>query len=252
MKKSLVFICAVILSSSTMADHHAPTYTALEMFSCNFMPGKDRDDMLDWATKWDERATEIFSAPYVGMLNTPFLMNPTDQQHDIYWVGVSPSFAALGAIQDDYNAKASKLQAALERVVDCDSHAMFAVTTVRDNNNPEIPSNGVATFQACSISEGKTTADLLAADTKMNTFLNKINHESPRWRWWPISGGESANESDFFEVSGNTSLKQKGETMDNFVKNGGLAVQASIYRDLLQCNPMGTDLFTQVGGKMPN
>ena len=73
------------------------------------MPGKSHDDMLSWPKRWDERATEIFSAPYTGMLNTPFLMNPTDQKHDIYWVDVSPSFAALGAIQDDYNAKAAKL-----------------------------------------------------------------------------------------------------------------------------------------------
>ena len=74
--------------------------------------------MLAWAKRSEERATEIFSAPYTGMLNTPILMNPTDQQHDIYWVGVSPGFAALGAIRDDYNAKAAKLQAALERVLD--------------------------------------------------------------------------------------------------------------------------------------
>jgi len=207
MRKTLIFLCAFVFSTSTIADHHVPAYAALETFSCNFMLGKDRDDMLAWATRWDERATEIFSAPYMGMLNTPFLMNPTDQQHDIYWVGVSPSFAALGAVQDDYNAKAAKLQAALERIADCNSHAMFAVTTVRGNDNPELPSNGVATFQACSISEGKTTGDLLAADTKMNAFLDKINQESPMWRWWPISGMESANESDFFQVTGNTSLK---------------------------------------------
>ena len=252
MKKVITFFCAFVFSTSSIADHHIPAYAALETFACNFMPGKDRDDMLTWAAKWDERATEIFSAPYMGMLNSPFLMNPSDQQHDIYWVGVSPNFAALGAVQDDYNSKAGKLQNALQRVVDCDSHAMWALTTVRGNGNSAPPSNGVATFQACSLSDGKTVGDLLAADAKMNAFLDKINHESPMWRWWPISGLESATEADFFEVSGNTSLKQKGEMMDNFVKNGGLIAQASIYSDLIQCNPMGTDLFTLVGGKMPN
>mgnify|MGYP006977864360 CR=1 FL=1 len=141
------------------------------------MPGKDRDDLLAWAAKWDESATEIFSAPYTGMLNTPFLMNPTDQQHDIYWVGVSPDFTALGAVQDDYNAKAGNLQSALQRVVDCDSHAMWAVTTVRQNANSSLPSNGVATFSACTLAEGKTMEDMLAADAKMNAFLDKINHK---------------------------------------------------------------------------
>ena len=95
--------------------------------------------------------------------------------------------------------------------MDCDSHATFAVTTVRDNQNPVLPSNGVAAFRAHGISEGKITADLLAADAKMNTFLNKIDHKSPMWRWWPVSGSVSTNESDFFEVTGNTSLKQEAK-----------------------------------------
>lgn len=252
MKKILFFLCAFAFSTFSIADHHMPGYAALETFSCNYMPGKDREDLLAWAAKWDERAAEIFSAPYTGMLNTPFLMNPTDQQHDIYWVGVSPNFAALGAVQDDYNAKAGDLQGALQRVVDCDAHAMWALTTVRGDANSPLPSNGVATFTTCTLAEGKTMEDVLAADAKMNAFLDKINHESPMWRWWPISGLESANEADFFEVIGNNSLKQKGEMMDNFVKNGGLIAQASNYGDLMQCDPMGTDLFTVVGGKAPN
>ena len=252
MKKIISLLCALAFSASSIADHHIPDYAALETFSCNFMPGKDRDDLLAWAAKWDESATEIFSAPYTGMLNTPFLMNPTDQQHDIYWVGVSPDFTALGAVQDDYNAKAGNLQSALQRVVDCDSHAMWAVTTVRQNANSSLPSNGVATFSACTLAEGKTMEDMLAADAKMNAFLDKINQESAIWRWWPVSGLESTSEADFFEVTGNNSLKQKGAMMDNFVTNGGLIAQAAIYGDLLQCDAFGTDLFTVVGGKAPN
>ncbi len=252
MKKIIFLLCAFVFSASSNADHHIPQYAALETFSCNFMPGKNGDDLLAWSAKWDERATEIFSAPYMGMLNTPFLMNPTDQQHDIYWVGVSPDFTAMGAVQDDYNAKAGDLQRALLQVVDCDAHAMWAVTTVRGDANASLPDNGVATFSVCTLADGKTMEDLQAADAKMNAFLDKINHESSMWRWWPVSGQESASEIDFFEVTGNTSLKQKGAMMDNYVKNGGLIAEATNYDDLMHCDAFGTDLYTVVGGKASN
>jgi hypothetical protein len=96
-----------------------------------------------------------------------------------------------------------------------------------------------------------TMMDLAAADAQMNAFMDNIEQPSPRWRWWPVSGLNSENQMDFFSVSGNLSLQQKGQTMDNFVQNGGLQAQTEIYSDVMDCRAMGTSLFTRVGGNMP-
>ena len=249
--KRMCLIAAMAFSTSTaLASTPVPEYAALESFACNFQPGKDRSDMVKWAGKWNAAVKDIFSAPYMAMLLDPFLMNPADQQHDFYWVGYSPNFAAQGAIQDDWNAKAGKLADELLATADCDTHAIWAMTTTRDSGNATPPATGVLTFQACSMIGDTTMTDLAAKDAQMNAFMDSIGQQSPRWRWWPISGLSSANQMDFLSVSGNLTLQQKGQTMEDLVKNGGLQAQMEIYSDVMECNAMGTSLFTRVGGNM--
>jgi hypothetical protein len=154
-------------------------------------------------------------------------------------------------VQDDWNAKAGKLADELLKIADCDTHAIWAMTTTRGSGNTTPPATGVLTFQACSMVGDTTMMDLAAADAQMNAFMDNIEQLSPRWRWWPVSGLNSENQMDFFSVSGNLSLQQKGQTMDNFVQNGGLQAQTEIYSDVMDCRAMGTSLFTRVGGNMP-
>jgi hypothetical protein len=251
LNRMCLVIAMAVVSHTALANNPVPEYAALESFGCNFQPGKDRNDMVKWAGKWNAAAKDIFSAPYMAMLLDPFLMNPADQQHDIYWVGYSPNFAAQGAVQDDWNAKAGKLADELLKIADCDTHAIWAMTTTRGSGNTTPPATGVLTFQACSMVGDTTMMDLAAADAQMNAFMDNIEQPSPRWRWWPVSGLNSENQMDFFSVSGNLSLQQKGQTMDNFVQNGGLQAQTEIYSDVMDCRAMGTSLFTRVGGNMP-
>ena len=228
MKRILALLCMAMIASAAIADNHIPTYAAVETFGCKYKVDKNAGDMAAWASKGNKQAEKIYSEPYRAMMFTPFLTNPVDQPQDFYWVGVSPNFAAQGAIQDEWNAKGGKVAQELTTTVDCDSHATWAMTTVRSNENAAPPSSGVATFQACTMHEGKTMQDLKPADAKMNVFLDKIGQASPMWRWWPISGQRSASKIDFMTIAGQSSLKQKGASMDNFVKNGGLQVRSSI------------------------
>ena len=133
-----------------------------------------RNDMVKWAGKWNAAAKDIFSAPYMAMLLDPFLMNPADQQHDIYWVGYSPNCAAQGAVLDDWNAKAGKLADELLKIADCDTHAIWAMTTTRGSGNTTPPATGVLTFQACSMVGDTTMMDLAAAEAQMNAFMDNI------------------------------------------------------------------------------
>ena len=96
LNRMCLVIAMTVVSHTALANNPVPEYAALESFGCNFQPGKDRNDMVKWAGKWNAAAKDIFSAPYMAMLLDPFLMNPADQQHDIYWVGYSPNFAAQG------------------------------------------------------------------------------------------------------------------------------------------------------------
>ena len=125
--------------------------SSLETFACNFAKGKDLDDFLAVAKKWDRFADDGFSEPYEGFVLTPFYFN-ADNDADVYWVGVSPNFAAQGTTADEWMAKGSALQKAFDQVAPCQSHSQMASIAVRDINR----STGVVDFSACSLKPGAT------------------------------------------------------------------------------------------------
>ena len=116
MKRVFATAGALLLAAQgAFADHHLPQVQALETYACNFAKGKDLDDFLAVAKKWDRFADDGFSEPYEGFVLTPFYFN-ADTDADVYWVGVSPNFAAQGTTADEWMAKGAALQKAFDQV----------------------------------------------------------------------------------------------------------------------------------------
>ena len=111
MRNIFLAIIATLLASTSYADDHmpAPTMGAIETFACSFADGKGMNDFMKVAAKWDEFADDAFSAPYQGFVLTPYYS--ADMEHDLYWVGFSPSFTAQGKTAQEWMEKGSALQA---------------------------------------------------------------------------------------------------------------------------------------------
>ena len=61
MKKTLIFLCAFVFSTSTIADHHAPAASSpvLEAWECSYNPGKNLGDLMsarDYLVKQADKA----------------------------------------------------------------------------------------------------------------------------------------------------------------------------------------------------
>ena len=100
-----------------------PQGSALEIFQCNFADGKDLDDTLKVASKWDSWADDNYSIPYAGYVMTPFYQRKSDFPFDLFWLGITPSFKALGTAQDEWAAEGTKIAAEFDRVSPCPNHA---------------------------------------------------------------------------------------------------------------------------------
>jgi len=186
--------------------------------------------------------------PYQAYVLTPFYRNAQDQQHDFYWLGLSPSFEAQGTVQDEMRNKGQKYQAAFDEVSNCDGQSQWAMLRVKTSD--EGPSaEGAVSFEACTMLEGYTQEKMMAADEKMNAFMNKAGVSGNVVRWFPISGQSSASNVDFYQVTGSSSLTERGKNFDRAVKSGGLQMRNALYGDLVACSGRGTSLYLDVGGK---
>lgn len=248
MKKVLTVLCLSLMSATGIADHHAPSIGGIETYACNYNEGNGLDDVLSAAKKWNKFAGKNFSMPYQGYVLTPYYRNAQDQQHDFYWIGVSPSFEAQGTTQDEMLAKGARFQAAFDEVSNCDGQAQWAMMPVKTSEGGP-SAEGAVSFEACTMLEGATLAKMMAADVKMNAFMSKEGVTGNMMRWFPLSGQSSSFTADFYQVTGNNSLTERGKNFDRAVKSGGLQLRNALYGELVKCRGTGTSLYVSVGGK---
>ena len=99
MTKLFQAILIVIISYSIVSEETdlRPEGAALEIFQCNFSNGKDLDDTLKVASKWDEWADENYSVPYTGYVMTPFYQTKTDFPFDLLVSTIPNTFDAIKA-----------------------------------------------------------------------------------------------------------------------------------------------------------
>ena len=245
MKKIFLAMIATLFASTGHADDHmrAPTMGAIETFACNFADGKDMDDFVRVAAKWDDFADDAFSAPYQGFVLTSYYS--ADMEHDLYWVGFSPNFTAQGKTAQEWMEKGAALQAEFDAAAPCDAHSQFGYFPIYSSGTPT-PATGVVDFSGCSVKDGVSQQAIAAADAKMNAFIAELGINVTIGRWFPMHGTDFAG--DFIQASRFDSLAEKGEVYDKFIQAGGPQTQMALYGDLMICRDGPTSLYNAAGG----
>jgi len=240
----LVFIS---LSAFTEDMTLRPQGSALEIFQCNFANGKDLNDTLKVAAKWDAWADENYSVPYEGYVMTPFYQRKSDFPYDLFWLGVTPSFNALGIAQDEWAAKGTKLAEDFERVSPCPNHASIYSFAGRRPKN-ETP-NGYLTIRGCTNKEGSSQADYQAANAKLISYLDSIGVDAGIYYWFMGAGTGIDQAYDYLEVMTHSSMKEWGIMPDNFITGNPGPQDLDALRD---CDTPRVYSIQYVGGSTQN
>ena len=247
MKKLLSAIGLSLLSFGAIADDHAPSIFGIETYACNYNEGKTLEDLLSVSKKWDRFATKNFSMPYQGYVLTPYYRS-RENQHEVYWVGMSPNFEAQGTTQDEMRTKGAKLNEEFLEVLDCDMQSQWAAMMVMSGGD-SVPEEGTVSFQSCRMKEGATMEQMMMADAKMNALAEKIGITGGMLRWFPLGGQSSSFTGDYVQVTSNSSLAERGKNYDRAIASGLRQANASIYGELVECQGGSTSLYVSVGGK---
>ena len=228
------------------ADDHmqVPDYGGVEVFGCDFAEGKDIDDLLEVAKKWNGWASKNNSQPYSGYVLQPYYYDGLDD--DTYWVGFSPSLAAQGIVQSEWMSKGGKLQQEFDSVAPCKSHLQLAWIRVFDETENPSP-QGVVDAAGCTMLPGGSQEKLASADAKMNAFNAQIGNSIRVYRWYPMQGA-NADAPDFYQMQWYDSLEAKGAIADSFINNGGVQLQTALYGEIMQCEVGPSFLYNSVGG----
>ena len=121
-----LFLITLVAAQWSQADNHAaaPAYGGVEVYACDFADGKDMDDLMKVAKKWDKWAKKNHSKAYAGHVLTPFFSDGSDA--GVYWVGFSDSFSDQGIVLQEWLEKGGDLQKEFDSVIPCKSHSQLA------------------------------------------------------------------------------------------------------------------------------
>jgi hypothetical protein len=143
----------------------------------------------------------------------------------------------MGAGTDHWLTEGSEMGARFFEVMDCDSHTLFATMNVKQppENDDEDDNTFVLAFSDCSIKDGKTFEDYMAAQTEWNAYADEIGMVSGAWVMWPIWGNN---------VDADYSFKYLGSADDytglganyQLMAGGHWRKSSELFDDLVDCD----------------
>ena len=211
----------------------APT-PVVEIEGCKFNANKGMNELHSANTRFNAWADKSKMTDYTAFVATP-LFRGSDRTDDILWLGGWPNAAAMAR---DAALSATKeghdIDAAYDAVGKCGSHALYAEVVVRQPKTPP-PENGVATFRDCTVREGRTAEEAIAAVGQVAEYWAGRGSDEFSAVLFPLAGLPNDAHYTFKLVEGSGSMDAFGKGVDLYTAGGFRRVDELIGR-VIDCN----------------
>jgi hypothetical protein len=205
-------------AGSASAQQQQPA-GVVEVFTCNFNEGRDMDDLVAASNRFNTWADQNGATDYTAIIMTPYLFS--DQvTFDALWLGAWPNGTAMGAGEAKWLATGGQVRAAFEAAADCGSHALFAARIIRAPEGPPPESGGLTMFRNCTIREGRTGAEAIAALTEWSSYVAERGHAGFDAVLFPLAGESPDADYSFKAVHGFGSVGEMGRAIDLYTTGG--------------------------------
>lgn len=229
-KKAVSGSLAMLIAAwglSAQADNHgeAAKGVPVEFWSCSFNDGKNMGDFnkaIDAFNAWADKNDDS----QIAWVLTPEFFGP-ENTADIGWLGSWPDGNAWGKHQDAFDATGGKVMDGFMKAVTCNAHEM--ATSLGINAPKEPPKNGVVLFSQCTVAEGKSVEDAVAAHRQLAASMaGKAGPNS--WLFFPGSGSPSQGAAyQYWRVLGFDNHAALGASWEGYTNGGGWkAVNAAL------------------------
>jgi len=226
---ALLMLAAV----STMAQDEAeePNWTPVETFTCNYLEGKgpgDLDAVIDeWNAWWDKKGLDTYFAVTI----TPYYFG--EKNFDIGWLGAWQDANEMGSSLDVWTGEGAGMGAKFFEVIECMTHTNFASLNVKAPGR-DTPDKMLLSFSDCSLEEGKTFDDFMAAQAAWNAHADEAGFQTGEWILFPVAGGGDVD-YDFKFVTSETNFTASGANWQLYA-DGHYGKAQEIYGDVMECD----------------
>ena len=227
-----LFVVAWCSQAVAQDQGGAPQLVPVEIFTCNFLKGKDRSDLDKVIARWNKWSDEQDPASYTAWVLTPNFV-ASDIDFDVAWLGAWPTHADMGTSLQTWRDKGGKMNAAFFSVFSCDQHSSMAVLPLQAPSDPLEKS--LVRFSDCTLAEGTGPEQALAAHRDFGKYMRSKGSDTLAWMFYP---GMGAGKIDFNYklVLGNSGYDSLGKDMDIIANGGGWMEAGKVFGGKTTCD----------------
>ena len=222
---------------SAVAQDAAPKAVPVEFFACNFQDGKGMADLDKVIDKFKAYADQN-DVGYTAWTLTPQFTNDREEDaFDVGWLGAWPDGNAFGKSQDNWMTKGRDVAKAFGAVIDCSNRHEMA-SSIAINAPEEPPGDGVVMFYACSLGDGKSPNDAIAAAGKLSGAMTALGTNASSWLFFPGMGAGDID-FDFWRVVAFNNYTELGAAAETYMNGGGWQKNMEILGPVAGCSSPG-------------
>lgn len=231
---TLIAAASLSLSVVVQAQDTMPTLGSVEGWQCNMNDGQSMSDLMKVVDDWNEWSDDQDITAYTAWVLNPIFSANADFVGDSIWFGYAPNFTEMGKTLQTWATDGGKLNERFNDVWTCSSHSEYATLLVRPP--AEGPSSAIVSFSDCTLHDGVTIPDVMAAAAKWNAYLDQSEVNAAIAYHFPGHGNPQDMAADMKVSIWRPSLASYGRDADMYVNGGGLQASQAIFDDVMSCD----------------
>ena len=227
-------VTAVFIFVGAQAQQAQPAPTpVVEIFPCTYRGNNGIENLRTVSARFNTWADRNSMTNYTAFIATPYAYS-ADLEADVLWLGGWPNGTAMGVGETLWLSQGGDVSAAFDAVVDCNAHSLYAEVIVNQPSSPP-PQNGVAMFEDCTVHEGRTNGEALAALGQWSEYTKSHGADAFSAALFPLAGLANDAHYTFKLVTGFDSMDAFGKGTDMYT-GGGFMRADELFGRLLDCN----------------
>ncbi len=222
-------VCSAQVSSDAMGK-----VVPVEIYACSYNSGMGPADLDKVVARWNKYMDDSKNDSYAAWTLTPYYFTAA-QEFDVLWMGAFKDGNAMGAGLDDYMQNGGEIQAAFDKVLECNAHIGLSSAMYKVPPNNATPASGVISMMDCKLNEGHEYAEVQAAELKWVSHLTAAGASNGYWHWFPAFGGGDAD-YDYKIVNAYANFTELGASIEHVANGGGREVSREIFGDIDECD----------------
>lgn len=163
------------------------------------------------------------------------VLSSVNTQLEVVWLGAWQNGRDMGRGMQQWATDNDGLAAEFDRVITCGEHSNSASLNIRPPVDNWPGAGGVAVFANCTVAEGKTMEDALAAHQAWAKHLDATGSKAGMWVFFP-SFGQNNPAWDYKVVTSHPDYNSFGADWENYANAQGWMKAMEIAGGIVSCD----------------